>query len=965
VISKFANISLRTKLILAFVLVSGFSISLVTFTSYLTIRSNLETSVSANLKAQAQARAQDLGNLLSKQINIIEGFVLSSGVQDLAISNNFRYSTDPAIRETQLRGQDLAWKSTDNSTPLVWNVLNGEVVGRLRDFLENFPSHSDALLTDKYGAAIAAVTRPINYYQGDEDWWQAAYAQGKGAIYISQPFFDPTIQTMRLIIAVPVYSSRKVEVLGVMRTIFNAQDIIQLLAAFRPGPTGEFDLLLPSGQLLIPGGGLLSTEPNSLMSLQGTVTSDNPQLSFAGTLQLVSQAPVASPDPESAAAFKNLNWILVARLASTTAFATVNDAGRTALISTLAVLILIVGSAFLVAHWLIAPISRLTAVATHIAGGNLAVKARVEAKDEIGTLASTFNTMLVALADDQQELQQLFQEVDRQKADLEVRVAQRTEELNDLNQRLVDELSERQRLVQSLVESEARFRLLFASSPDAILLVNPYDPHVLWSIVDCNEVACSMNGYTREELIGQPLDLLNGIPSDPIGSGISMKEMREQGVINKETVHRHKDGHFFPVEYATTILSYEGHELIMGIDRDITERKQSEKALQEAKQIAEAASQAKSEFLSRMSHELRTPMNAILGFAQLLNMSRKEPLSPRQTEHVKQIVKGGQHLLDLINEILDISRIEAGRLQFSPEPVPVRESIQEVIDLTTPLASNRNIQLQFNLLTQAKPFVMADRQRLKQVLLNLMSNAVKYNQDDGRVNICCDPTESDGWRISVSDTGAGISPDNLERLFTPFERLTADQTNVEGTGLGLALAKRLVELMHGSIGVDSILGQGSTFWIELPSAESQLDRLQRKGGTGPLPALSAHTRLILYVEDNIANYELIQQVLADYSQIKLLWATDPATGIELARKHHPDLILLDLHLGGKDGAEVLQALKQDSQTAKFPVVIISADATHNQIERLTMLGATKYLTKPIDVKHFIQLIEELLSVEGQ
>ena len=216
--------------------------------------------------------------------------------------------------------------------------------------------------------------------------------------------------------------------------------------------------------------------------------------------------------------------------------------------------------------------------------------------------------------------------------------------------------------------------------------------------------------------------------------------LREQGILYQEATHRHKAGHLFPIEISTSLITFEGRELVLGIDRDITERKQVEEALNQTRELAETANRAKSEFLSRMSHELRTPMNAILGFAQLLTMSYKDPLTPTQKERVKQIVKGGQHLLDLINEILDISRIEAGRLQISPEPVSIRESIQEVLDLAAPLAANRNIQLQISLGAEANPYVMADRQRLKQVLLNLLNNAIKYNRPGGFVAITCEAT---------------------------------------------------------------------------------------------------------------------------------------------------------------------------------------------------------------------------------
>ncbi|HEX9388013.1 MAG TPA: ATP-binding protein, partial [Anaerolineales bacterium] len=445
--------------------------------------------------------------------------------------------------------------------------------------------------------------------------------------------------------------------------------------------------------------------------------------------------------------------------------------------------------------------------------------------------------------------------------------------------------------------------------------------------------------------------------------------LRHQGVLHRDGFHRHKDGHVFSIEVSSALISFAGRELVLGIDRDITERKQTELALQQAKdaaeesrRVAEAANRAKSEFLSRMSHELRTPMNAILGFAQLLEMSQKDPLTSSQKERVKQIVKGGQHLLDLINEILDISRIEANRLQISPEPVSIRESIVEVLDLSVPLAVKRHIQIVTRLGgMDANPFVLADRQRLKQVLLNLLSNAVKYNYDGGSVIIMSQQTLANKWRISVTDSGPGISQENLARLFIPFERLNANQTNVEGTGLGLVLAKRLVELMNGQMGVDSISGKGSTFWVELPSTESPVERLERMGGTGGLPVMSTRARKVLYVEDNVANFELIQQVLADYSQIKLLWATDAKSGLETARERQPNLVLLDLHLGGTDGAEVLRQLKQDKKTSEIPVVVVSADATSGQVERLTALGAQAYLTKPLNVKHFVRLIEGLLG----
>jgi len=559
---------------------------------------------------------------------------------------------------------------------------------------------------------------------------------------------------------------------------------------------------------------------------------------------------------------------------------------------------------------------------------------------------------------------QLFAEVERQKGDLERRVAQRTEELNALNSRLQLELAERQELVQSLGESEQLFRVVFDASPDAIFLIDPHDPQVIWPVVDCNQAGCRMNGYTREELIGQSINLLNLASGTQPAFAASLDDLRRQGAVHGiETSHRHKDGHIIPIEYSTSLITVGSRELVLGVDRDASERQQNEAALREAKDQAEAASRAKSDFLSRMSHELRTPMNAILGFAQLLTMSRKDPLTPGQLGRVQQVVKGGQHLLDLINEVLDMSRIEAGRVQISTEPVQVLDVLQEVLDLSAPLAADRGIQIQTPDLRQANPYVLADRQRLKQILLNLLSNAVKYNQSGGEVNLSVEQSAFGAWRIAVTDTGPGIAPDLLSRLFIPFERLAADQSNVEGTGLGLALAKRLVELMNGQIGVESIVGQGSTFWFELPQAEGQVAGLQRKGSTGPLPILSAAARTILYIEDNRDNFELVRQTLADYLQIELLWAREAEAGLELARRHRPNLILLDLHLYSLSGADVLSQLKQNPDTAATPVVIVSADATPGQVAHMLSLGARSYLTKPLNVKALVQLIEQLLDEE--
>jgi signal transduction histidine kinase/ActR/RegA family two-component response regulator len=372
-------------------------------------------------------------------------------------------------------------------------------------------------------------------------------------------------------------------------------------------------------------------------------------------------------------------------------------------------------------------------------------------------------------------------------------------------------------------------------------------------------------------------------------------------------------------------------------------------------QLADA-SRAKSEFLSRMSHELRTPLNAILGFAQLFEMEHSE-----QDESVGHILTAGRHLLDLVNEVLDIARIETGRLVISSEPVSVKEVIQEGLDLVAPLAAAREIRLEIEAAGLPDRCILVDRQRLKQVLLNLLSNAVKYNSPGGAVTLSYADVEGDRLRINVSDTGPGIPPDRLGQLFTPFERLGAEQTGIEGTGLGLALSKRLVEAMQGTMGVDSTVGRGSTFWAEFPSAEAPSERAEPESPeTSARPAAAARGALtVLYIEDNLSSIELIQRLLGRGRETKLLSAMQGRLGLDLAREHRPDLILLDLNLPDIGGGEVMRLLRADPKTRPIPVVVISADATSEQIRRLRDAGARAYLTKPLDVKEFFSLLTEI------
>jgi signal transduction histidine kinase/ActR/RegA family two-component response regulator len=394
--------------------------------------------------------------------------------------------------------------------------------------------------------------------------------------------------------------------------------------------------------------------------------------------------------------------------------------------------------------------------------------------------------------------------------------------------------------------------------------------------------------------------------------------------------------------------------------RDITAQKQAAAALELAKREAEGANQAKSEFLSRMSHELRTPLNSILGFAQLLEL---ETLGEQGADNVYHILKGGYHLLDLINEILDLARIESGRLALSSEPVRMREALKDALDLVRPLAIEKAVSIHPDIALRCNHHVQADRQRLKQVLLNLLSNAIKFNRNGGSVVLSCEEVADGRLRIEVLDTGSGISPEGLKRIFTPFERLGTGLVDPGGTGLGLALSKRLIEGMGGTIGVESSVGFGSRFFIELSMIEDPLSTLDRENAAAVLidsgPMYQRGT--VLYIEDNSSNLRLVERIFAHRPGVRLLSAMLGYLGLDLAELHKPDWILLDLHLPDVSGEEVLRRLRANPKMARTPITILSADATAGQINRLLEAGANDYLTKPLDVRRFINLLDKAIS----
>ncbi|CAH0176924.1 Virulence sensor protein BvgS [Arthrobacter sp. Bi83] len=473
-------------------------------------------------------------------------------------------------------------------------------------------------------------------------------------------------------------------------------------------------------------------------------------------------------------------------------------------------------------------------------------------------------------------------------------------------------------------------------------------------------------GVTAESIIGlTDYDLFPKAVADNYSNNDDMVirtsssiEVEELLATDRDQSELDEDSRWLSIKFP--LLDDAGKPYALGaISTDITDRKRAERAAREAMHDAERANRSKSEFLSRMSHELRTPLNAILGFAQLL---QDLPLSPRAAESASHILDAGKHLLALVNDVLDITWIEAGAPGIASVPVPAIDSIHQALKLVRPLAAAQDIEIASDLHGALHRYVLADTQRLRQVFINLLSNAVKFNNPQGAVRVWCEVVDG-ALRFLVMDTGPGMSEDDVERLFKPFVRL--DQSaSIEGSGLGLALSRRLVEEMGGSLGIEHTApGEGSTFYVDMPLApapEEDLDTSAPKKDA--VDTSDAAHATILQIEDTYANIRLVENIISGMGGLNLISATSGESGVALAQDNAPQLILLDVNLSDMSGVEVVKLLQQDQRTKDIPVIILSADATPARIAELRSMKILDYLTKPFDIEHFARTVRQALAL---
>ncbi len=616
----------------------------------------------------------------------------------------------------------------------------------------------------------------------------------------------------------------------------------------------------------------------------------------------------------------------------------INETANKVYIESLFGLSLLVGFSFAIAWWgvnrlVLRKVTRLTETANKISSGEINSRSGLESDTtELGILGRAFDGM----ADE-----------------LNKRVAERTQELSD-EIRVRQEAEDQLRKLSQAVEQ----------SPNMVFITD-----INGTIEYVNSKFTETSGYTPEEALGsnpkilQDEDTPQEIYNDLWNTILSGKGWRG------EIKDRRKNGNVFWASVSISPIRDRDNQIthFVSMHEDITERKRNEHNIQIALKKVEIANQAKSEFLSAMSHELRTPMNAILGFGQMLNYNATEPLTKSQKMSVEHILRSGDHLLDLINDVLDLAKIESGKMVFAIEDIRVSHIIDECLSMINDMAASQNIHIKVIPNEERGQTLRADDRRLKQVLINLISNAIKYNRPEGSIIISYYESDEGMGRISIADTGYGIPQKRQSELFTAFSRLGAENSEIEGSGIGLVICKDLVELMGGNVGFESEEGKGSTFWIELPLISPLKEKKKSKKPNQSVSSAKPLENLygtMLYVEDNPSNLQLMEMIVQNINGLTMLSATTAEEGIDVARSKKPDVIILDINLPGMSGLEAVKVLQKMEETKHIPILALSAAATDRDIKQATQAGFLRYLTKPLHIPEIIEALKAALNGEN-
>ncbi len=915
------------RLLLGFLLLSPLPLAGLTWLYIQAFERSLQQSELENLSSLADKKADQINTYINERL--IDGQLLAKSFSALDILQTHAVqgvnSSQNAIKDQVYRDYFRTLFESVGYYDLLLTDIAGNVVFSIRhepDFGSNLNTgpYRNSALADAHREAVALLDMQITQAHPYEA------SAGKPAIFVVAPMFKAgkVIGTLALQIDLDKLIAVTSDTTGLGNT--GETVLAQLdggealyVGALRHVQNAAFHYRVPLDKLAKP----------MRLALAGGhdkgITSDYADVEMIGAWRYLPA----------------LRWGMVVKMDASEALAPLYRLQQLSVVA-LSLLLLVASIVALVfGRTLVAPIRQLILATEQIAGGDLNRRAPLAGCDEFQQLAASFNTMT-------ERLQFHYENLERQ-------VEQRTTDIR----LAMDQLNEAQHIAQ-------------VGSWELDLIGNT----LIWSdeIYYLFEIDKNRFGATYEAF----LNAIHPEDRDAVNAAYSRSLQTREAY---EITHRllMPDGR---VKYVTErCASYFDTQdkpvRSVGTVQDVTELKQTELALKQlneeleqrvqqrtdlllhAKEEADRANSAKSEFLSRMSHELRTPMNAIMGFAQLLETDQETLLTVDQADNVREIRRAGQHLLELINEVLDLARIETGRIELSLEPVEVPLVIGECTALLQPLMSERRIEL--NLDTDGIGTVQADRLRLRQTLLNLLSNAVKYNCDGGNVRISGQPATEGRVRISVCDSGRGIAADALPRLFKPFERIESAYDGIEGTGIGLALSKRLVEAMGGIIGVESVAGVGSTFWIELPETEAK-DYLPSASSADELIQnnyVTAHA--VLYIEDNPANLRLVRKIISTHTSLSMLDARTAEQGLDIAKSHHPALILLDINLPGMNGFEALRHLKNDPITCDIPVIAISANAMERDVKKGLAAGFTDYLTKPLDIPKLLALLDTILK----